>query len=104
MAQVQDFNKMFDIDSSSKKSFKGPVENILGESYLCSSYLVGAIELYEMVDIIGALYDMEGISKVGEDNVIQTSCLKKTSEIRTKSVNMITWRMPDMSRVVRPLK
>ena len=57
-----------------------------------------------MVDIIGALYDMEGISKVGEDYVIQTSCLKKTSEIRTKSVNMITWRMPDMSRVVRPLK
>ena len=57
-----------------------------------------------MVDIIEALYDMEGISKVGEDNVIQTSCLKKTLEIRTKSVNMITWRMPDMSRVVRPFK
>ena len=29
--------KTFDIDSSSKRFFKGPVENILGESYLCSS-------------------------------------------------------------------
>ena len=57
-----------------------------------------------MVDIIGALYDMEGISKVGEDNVIQSSCRKKSSEIRTKSVNVITWRLSNMSRVVRPLK
>ena len=58
-----------------------------------------------MVDIIGALYDMEGISKVVAGIVIQTPCPKsKSSEIRTKSVNMITWRMPDMSRVVRPFK
>ena len=58
-----------------------------------------------MVDIIGALYDMEGISKVVAGIVIQTPCPKsKSSEIRTKSVNMITWRMPDMSRVVRPWK
>ena len=54
-----------------------------------------------MVDIIGALYDMEGISKV----------VAETSEIRRKSVNMIACTaftymiyMPDMSRVVRPLK
>ena len=57
-----------------------------------------------MVDIIGALYDMEGKSKVVAELVIQTSFPKKTSEITIKSVNMITWRMPDMSRVVRPLK
>ena len=57
-----------------------------------------------MVDIIGALYDMEGISKVVAEIVLQTSCPKKTSEIKTKSVKMITWRMPDMSRVVRLLK
>ena len=36
-----------------------------------------------MVDIIGALYDMEGISKV----------VAETSEIRRKSVNMIAWRL-----------
>ena len=54
-----------------------------------------------MVDIFGALYDMEGISKVVAEIVIQTFCPKKTSEIRVKCVNMIAWRMPDISR---PLK
>ena len=41
-----------------------------------------------MVDIIGALYDMEGKSKVVAELVIQTSFPKKTSEITIKSVNM----------------
>ena len=46
-----------------------------------------------MVDIIGALYDMEGISKVFAEIVIQTSCLEKSSEIRIKSVKVITHYM-----------